>query len=76
MDKRSQNHAELEAEVREYLGDQTAEWIVKPSGLLDGMRPVEAAITPEGRRMVIHELRRAAGPLRKVMRKRRPVQTR
>ena len=74
MDKRSQNLTELEAVVRDYLGPDTTEWIAKPSGLLDGMTPLEAAATPEGRQMVVHELRRVAAPLRKTLRKRRPAQ--
>ena len=67
MPQRAQSLAELEAEAREFLGDRASEWIAKPSRLLDGMTPAEVATTPAGRRIVIHELRRAAVPLRQAM---------
>jgi hypothetical protein len=71
MDKQSQNLADLEAEARELLGDRTSEWLAKPSRLLDGMTPAEVAVTPAGKRVVLHELRRAARPLQAAAKRRR-----
>ena len=62
-----QNLADLEVEAREVLGDRASEWLVKPSRLFDGMTPAEVAVTPAGTRVVIHELRRVAVPLRKAL---------
>jgi len=64
MPSHSQSLAILEAEARQILGERASEWLVKPSKLLDGMIPAEFATTPEGLRVVLHELRRAAIPLR------------
>jgi len=57
----------LEVEARRILGDAASAWLVKPSRLLDGMAPTELASSPEGRRIVIHELQRAAIPLKAVL---------
>ena len=46
----------IESEARKIFGDNTAEWMTRPSRLLDGMAPAELAITPEGARVVLHEL--------------------
>ena len=46
----------VESEARKIFGDHTAEWMRRPSRLLDGMAPAELAITPEGARVVLHEL--------------------
>ena len=46
-------------EARRLLGDRASEWMVTPSRLLDGMTPAELATSPEGARVVLHELRRA-----------------
>jgi uncharacterized protein (DUF2384 family) len=69
--KRPESLTDLEAEARDVLGDQASEWIVRPSRLLDGMTPAEVATTPAGARVVIHELRRAAVPVKAAMKKRR-----
>jgi hypothetical protein len=60
----SQSLLSVEAEVREVLGDRASEWMHRPSKLLDGMTPAEVATTPAGKRIVLHELHRAAIPLR------------
>jgi hypothetical protein len=49
------------SEARKLLGDRASEWMVTPSRLLDGMTPAELARSPEGARVVLHELRRASG---------------
>jgi hypothetical protein len=66
-----QNLAELEIEARELLGDHASEWLVRPSSLLDGMTPAEVAATAAGKRVVLHELKRMAIPLRAAMSKKR-----
>ncbi|HTS92111.1 MAG TPA: antitoxin Xre/MbcA/ParS toxin-binding domain-containing protein [Stellaceae bacterium] len=54
----------VEAEARKLLGDGAAEWLVRPSKVLDGMMPTELATSPEGASVVLHELRRVSAPLR------------
>ena len=54
----------VEAEARRLLGDGAAEWMVRPSKVLDGMMPAELATSPEGAHVVLHELRRVSEPLR------------
>lgn len=61
----------LESEAREILGDRAQEWMQRPSKLLDGMTPAEVAMTPAGKRVVLHELKRAAIPLRAALSKAR-----
>lgn len=60
----------VEAEAREALGDEASDWMTKPSRLLDGIAPAELATSPEGARVVLHELRRASKPLKVALRKR------
>ena len=71
MLRHSQSLATLEAEARQVLGDHASDWMVKPSRLLDGMTPAEVATSPEGIRVVLHELRRAEVPFRAKARKKR-----
>jgi len=47
----------VEAEARRILGDRASEWMTRPSKLLDGLAPAELATSPEGARVVLHELR-------------------
>jgi uncharacterized protein (DUF2384 family) len=54
----------VETEARKILGDQAPEWMARPSKLLDGMAPAELAGSPEGARVVLHELRRQTARLR------------
>ena len=61
----------VEAEARKLLGEGAAEWMVRPSKVLDGMMPAELATTPEGAHVVLHELRRASEPLRLASQKRK-----
>ncbi|HMK67622.1 MAG TPA: antitoxin Xre/MbcA/ParS toxin-binding domain-containing protein [Stellaceae bacterium] len=56
----------VEAEARKLLGDGAAEWMVRPSKVLDGMMPAELATSPEGATVVLHELRRVVPSLRAV----------
>jgi hypothetical protein len=51
------------SEARRLLGDRASEWMVTPSWLLDGMTPAELASSPEGARVVMHELRRASATI-------------
>jgi hypothetical protein len=46
------------SEARTLLGDRASEWMVTPNRMLDGMTPAELATSPEGARVVLHELRR------------------
>jgi len=64
MTMRKDALSSVEAEARKLLGDGAAEWMVRPSKVLDGMMPAELAISPEGAYVVLHELRRASEPLR------------
>lgn len=48
------------SEARRMLGDRASEWMATPSRSLDGMTPAELATSPEGARVVLHELRRAS----------------
>jgi hypothetical protein len=51
------------SEARRLLGDRASEWMVTPSQRLDGMTPAELATSPEGARVVLHELRRASATI-------------
>ena len=51
------------SEARTLLGDRASEWMVTPSQRLDGMTPAELATSPEGARVVLHELRRASATI-------------
>jgi hypothetical protein len=51
------------SEARKLLGDRASKWMVTPSRLLDGMTPAELATSPEGARVVLHELRRASATI-------------
>ena len=62
---------QVEIEVRKVLGDRTAEWMNRPSKLLDGMAPAELAGSREGARVVLLELDRAETPVRASVQKRR-----
>ncbi len=62
---------QVEIEVRKVLGDRAAEWMHKPSKLLDGIAPAELARSREGARVVLLELDRAETPLRAAALKRR-----
>ena len=64
MKDRSLARLGVEAEAREVLGERASDWMVRPSRLLDGLAPAELAISPEGARAVLHELRKASQQLR------------
>ena len=61
----------VESEARKIFGDHAAEWMKRPSRLLDGMAPAELAVTPEGARVVLHELEQGSKVLRAKKRSRR-----
>jgi len=54
----------VEVEAAKLLGDYASNWLARPSRLLDGMMPAELATSPEGARVVLHELKHAITPLR------------
>jgi len=54
----------VEAEARAVLGDHASTWMARPSRLLDGMAPVDLATSPDGARVVLHELRQARAAIK------------
>src|SRR5262249_37157604 len=50
----------VSCEARKLLRDRASEWMATPSRLLDGLTPSELARSPEGARVVLHELLRAS----------------
>ena len=72
MPERRQAILRVKAEACRILGDKASEWMTRPSRLLGGMAPVELAISPEGARVVLHELNQASTPFRTLSSKRRP----
>ena len=72
MPERRQAVLRVKAEAYRILGDKASEWMARPSRLLDGMAPVELAVSAEGARVVLHELNQASTPLRALSSKRHP----
>ena len=54
----------VEAAAQSVLGDRAAEWMVRPNAMFDGMAPAELAVSPEGARVVLHELEQPSTRLR------------
>jgi hypothetical protein len=71
MDERPQAILRVKTEAYRILGDGASEWMAGPSRVLDGMAPVELAISPEGARVVLHELNQASTPFRALSSKKR-----
>jgi hypothetical protein len=53
----------VKIEVRKVLGDHASDWMARPTRVLDGIAPLELATSPEGARVVLHELSQASTPL-------------
>ena len=71
MADRPQAILRVKAEAFRILGDDASEWMARPSRLLDGLAPVELATSPEGARVVLHELKRAGTPVKGAIQKKR-----
>ena len=71
MNNRPLIRSMVEAEARDALGDDACDWMAKPSRLLDGIVPAELAASPDGARVVLHELRKASS-VRAALRKKPP----
>jgi uncharacterized protein (DUF2384 family) len=56
MTDRRQILNSVEAAAQIILGDRAAEWMLRPNAMLDGLAPADLAISPEGARVVLHEL--------------------
>ena len=57
MRDRSSVLLSVKAEAHRLLGDHASQWMANPSRMLDGLAPVDLAISPDGARAVLHELR-------------------
>jgi uncharacterized protein (DUF2384 family) len=64
MTDRRQNLTSVEAAARMVLGDRAPEWMARPNGMLDGLAPADLATSPEGARVVLHELDQPSTRLR------------
>jgi uncharacterized protein (DUF2384 family) len=64
MTDRRQILNSVEAAAQIILGDRAAEWMVRPTAMLDGLAPADLAISPEGARVVLHELDQPSTRLR------------
>lgn len=64
MVDRQQILSNVEAAAKSVLGDRAGEWMLRPSAVLDGMAPIELASSPEGARVILHELAQPSTRLR------------
>jgi len=58
MPDRTIRPADVDAEVRNILGDRASDWMHTPSRLFDNMAPADLASSPEGAYVVLRELRK------------------
>ena len=64
MTERRQILSSVEAAARGILGERAAEWMQRPNAMLDGLAPADLATSPEGARVVLHELDQPSTQLR------------
>jgi uncharacterized protein (DUF2384 family) len=64
MTDRRQILSNVEAAARIILGERAAEWMQRPNAMLDGLAPADLATSPEGARVVLHELDQPSTQLR------------